>query len=409
MKTSEKTEKKSIQIEQILSQGVAEVIVKKDLEEKLKSGKKLRIKFGIDPSAKDLHLGHMVVFKKLKEFQDLGHQIVLLYGNFTAQIGDPTGKSEARKVKTQTEVENNAQTYLEQAKKVLDISKVEIVWNADWLGKLNFADVMQLASNFTVAQMLERDMFQVRMKNNLPISVHEFLYPLMQGYDSVAIKADLELGGTEQTFNLLAGRVLQKAYGQTPQNILTVPLLIGLDGSKKMGKSENNYIAVHDTPKDMFGKLMSIPDQLIIHYYELCTFKNKSEIAEISKKLETGTNPRDIKMDLASEIITQYHSQKLALQSKNEFIEIFSKGGLPDEIECIKVKSENQNILELLFENKLISSKGEGRRLIEGGGIKVNQEKVLSSDQIINLQAEKLIQIGKRKFVKFINHERAKS
>jgi tyrosyl-tRNA synthetase len=400
-KTQNETENNLIQ--QLLTKGASEVIVKKDLEEKLKSGKKLRIKFGIDPSGHDLHLGHMVVIKKLKEFQDLGHQIVLLYGNFTAQIGDPTGKNETRKVKTQQEVENNARNYQDQVKKILDMSKVEIVWNADWLGKLNFSDVMTLASHFTVAQMLERDMFQQRIKSNQPISVHEFLYPLMQGYDSVAIKADVELGGTEQTFNLLAGRVLQKAYGQAPQNILTVPLLVGLDGTKKMGKSEDNFIAVNDTPKDMFGKVMSLPDHLIIHYYELCTLRTTEEINEITEKLKNGTNPRDLKMALALDITEQYHDQIKAEQAKQEFIEIFSKGGLPDNIECIKVKHAEQNILELLFENKLVSSKSEARRLIEGGGVKVDQEKVISAEQNISLQQERLVQIGKRKFIKFIH------
>ena len=268
-------------IHQILNRGVVEVQVKADLEKKLLSGKKLNVKLGIDPSGADLHIGHMVVIRKLKEFQELGHKIFLLFGNFTGQIGDPTDKKETRKQKTQEEVEKNAEHYVNQVKKLLDVKKIEVVWNADWLSPMNFADVIKLASNFTVAQMLERDMFQERMKKNIPIGMHEFFYPLMQGYDSVALKADIELGGTDQTFNLLAGRVLQKAYGQMPQDIVTVPILEGLDGKIKMGKTTNNYIGVNEEPKQMYGKVMSIPDALIVRYFELAAFASGEEIEKM--------------------------------------------------------------------------------------------------------------------------------
>jgi len=389
-------------IKNVLTRSVVDVIVKKDLEAKLKSGKQLRVKLGIDPSSKDLHIGHMVVIKKLREFQEMGHQVILLFGNFTAQIGDPTGKGEARKMKTQTEVEENAKTYVDQVKRFLDIDKVEVRWNADWLGKMSFNDVIQLASNFTVAQMLERDMFQERMKNAQPISVHEFMYPLMQGYDSVALKADLELGATEQTFNLLAGRVLQKEYGQVPQNILTTPILVGLDGKKKMGKSEGNFIAIQDPAEQMFGKIMSIPDEAIIQYYELCTNLTMKEIEEVKKSLVGGENPRDIKMDLAEKIATIYHNEASAAQAKAEFIQIFSKKGLPEDIETIRIDKSNENIITLLADHKLVPSRGEAKRLILGGGIKINQVKVENAELIVDFSSEQIIQVGKRKFIKFI-------
>jgi len=272
-----------IDIKTLLDRGTVEVIVRKELEEKLKSGKKLKVKLGIDPTGADLHIGHMVVIKKLREFQKAGHQIQLLFGNFTGQIGDPTDKLSVRKAKTQQELEKNAEKYIEQVSKILDTNNIEIFWNAEWLGKLNFKDVVNLAQIFTVHQMLERDMYQERIKKEQPIYMHEFLYPLMQGYDSVAMQSDLELGGTDQTFNLLAGRTIQKAYGQVPQNVLTVPLLIGTDGTDKMGKSLNNYIGVNESPKDMYGKTMSIPDKLITTYFELCTDLSLEDIEKIKK------------------------------------------------------------------------------------------------------------------------------
>ncbi|MCC7432498.1 tyrosine--tRNA ligase [Candidatus Peregrinibacteria bacterium] len=389
------------QIKEILSRNVAEVVIKKELEAKLLSGKQLRIKLGIDPTGAYLTLGHMVVIRKLREFQIAGHQIVLLFGNFTAQIGDPTGKSATRKPLSVEQITENAKTYLDQVGKVLDLKKTEVVWNADWLGKFKFDDVLKLASNFTVAQMLERDMFQERIKKDQPIGLHEFLYPLMQGYDSVEIRADLELGGTDQLFNMLAARPLQKAANQPEQSVMTMKILVGTDGIKKMGKSDGNFIAVLDEPSEMFGKIMSIPDDIILNYFELCTNISLKELGEIEKRLKSGQNPRDIKIELAKNIVTTYHSEQAATQAAEQFSQVFSQGGVPDDLETIIINNSPKGLIELLLENKLVSSKGEAKRLIDGGGIKVDQKKVQDYNLQLDLTEEKLIQIGKRVFVKF--------
>jgi len=386
----------------LLTRGVVDVIVKEELEQKLKSGKKLKVKLGIDPSGSDLHLGHMVVIKKLREFQEAGHTIQLLFGNFTGQIGDPTDKLNARKPKTKEELEKNANKYLEQAGKILDVKNVDVKWNADWLGKLNFADVVKLAQVFTVHQMLERDMYQERIKHNNPIYMHEFLYPLMQGYDSVALESDLELGGTDQTFNLLAGRTIQKAYGQEPQSVLTVPLLVGTDGSEKMGKSLGNYIGVIDSPKEMFGKTMSIPDSLIVNYFELATNVSLEEIEKIKQSLKESENPRNLKVRLAKEIVTLYHDKKAADDAEKEFIEIFANKGLPEDIETKTLHEKEYGIIDLLAETGLTTSKSEARRLIEGGGVKIDEEKISDIKTVVNISKERLIQAGKRKFLKVI-------
>lgn len=386
----------------LLNRGTVDVIVRAELTAKLESGKKLRVKLGIDPSGADLHIGHMVVIKKLKEFQDAGHHIQLLFGNFTGQIGDPTDKLNARKTKTQKELEKNAEKYLEQVSKILDTKKIEVMWNADWLDKLTFADVVKLAQSFTVHQMLERDMYQERIKQAQPIYMHEFLYPLMQGYDSVAMKSDLELGGTDQTFNLLAGRTIQKAYNQEPQSVLTVPLLIGTDGKDKMGKSLNNYIGVNESPEEMYGKTMSITDELILSYFELATNISIEEMEEIKKAMKEGENPKTLKMRLAREIVTLYHNKEDALKAEKAFTEVFSKKGLPDDIETKKLSKSKWNIIELLAETGLTSSKNEARRLVEGGGVRVDKEKVASIETEIDISKEKLIQAGKRKFLKVI-------
>lgn len=387
-------------IHNLLNRGTVEVQVKPDLEKKLLSGKTLNIKLGIDPTGSDLHIGHMVVIRKLKEFQELGHKIILLFGNFTGQIGDPTDKTETRKGKTQQELEKNAEHYLAQAKKLLDVKKVEVVWNADWLGKMSFSDVIRLASHFTVAQMLERDMFQKRMATNAPISLHEFLYPLMQGYDSVALKADVELGGTDQTFNLLAGRVLQKGYGQTPQDIMTVPILEGTDGHIKMGKSTGNYIGVNEEPGQMFGKVMSIPDQMIIRYFELATSVSGEKLAQMKKAMEGGENPRNLKMELARQIVTEYHDAKAAASAQEEFINIFSNKELPEDIELKLLPHEKMSILELLAVTGLAPSKSEARRLITQGGVKMEGKRIESIEHEVDLKNEQTIQVGKRKFLK---------
>lgn len=387
-------------IQEILNRGTVEVLVKADLEKKLLSGKPLRVKFGIDPSGRDLHIGHMVPIKKLSEFQALGHHIILLFGNFTGQIGDPTGKNEARKIKTQEELEQNAKHYLAQVKTLIDINKIEVVWNADWLRKLNFGDVIQLASNFTVAQMLERDMFQDRIKANAPISVHEFMYPLMQGYDSVALKADVEIGGTDQTFNLLAGRTLQKAYDQRPQDIITVPILEGTDGKMKMGKTTNNYIGVNEEPNMMYGKIMSIPDEMILKYFELATSTPNDEIKEMEKALKEGENPMNLKKKLAREIVTIYHNAQKADAAGLEFTSIFRNKEIPEDIETKTLAEEEMNIVNLLSTTGLATSKSEARRLIEQGGVKIDGEKVGNQETMVSFKKEILIQVGKRKFLK---------
>lgn len=386
----------------LLERSTVDVIVKDELEKKLKSGKELKVKLGIDPSGADLHLGHMVVIKKLREFQQAGHKIFLLFGNFTGQIGDPTDKLNARKPKTQKELEDNAKKYIEQAGKILDTDKVEVVWNADWLGKLNFADVAKLAQSFTVHQMLERDMYQDRIKKNHPIYMHEFLYPLMQGYDSVALESDLELGGTDQLFNLLAGRTIQKDYEQEPQSVLTVPLLVGTDGKDKMGKSLDNYIGIDEAPKDMYGKTMSITDDLIVSYFELTTDLTLEEIATIKKELAEGENPKNLKMRLAREIVALYYDEAAAKQAEKDFQEVFSNKGLPDKIEIKKLKEDKYNIIDLVTETGLSPSTSETRRMIQGGGIKIDGEKIETIEEEIDISKERLLQVGKRKFIKVI-------
>ncbi len=391
-------------IHHILHHNVSEVIDREELEKKLLSGKKLRVKFGIDPTGAFLTLGHAIVLHKLKEFQNAGHDIYLLFGNFTAQIGDPTGKSETRKPLTREQVEKNANTYLEQVGKILDLKKIKTVWNADWFEKFNFQDVLQLAGQFTVAQMLERDMFQERIKKDQPIGLHEFLYPLMQGYDSVELKADLELGGNDQMFNMMAARPLQKAASQTPQAVMTMKILVGTDGVKKMGKSENNFIALHDAPRDMFGKIMSIPDHLMPTYFEMCSHLEDRELAEIQKRLAGSENPRNLKIELATAITSLYHGPQAADQAAMEFNRVFSQGGTPDELQTITLSEKNPPLLDLLIHHQLIPSKGEGKRLMDGGGLKVNQQKISDYNFTLSSHEEYLVQIGKRKFVKFIPH-----
>ncbi len=385
----------------VLNLGTAEVIIKDDLRKKMQSGKVLRIKLGIDPTGFDLHLGHMVVVHKLREFQELGHQIILLFGNFTGQIGDPSGKAETRKMRSQENLETNAQHYLKQVSSILDVSKVEVRWNAEWLAPLSFSDVVKLASNFTVAQMMERDMFQERVKKDTPIYVHEFMYPLMQGYDSVALKADVELGGTDQTFNLLAGRTLQKAYGQEPQNIMTVPILVGTDGAMKMGKTTGNYIGVDEKPEDIFGKTMSIPDSALLTYCELAARMDGEDLAGFAKRLKDGENPRNLKMDLAHAIVELYHGEKVAQAAQENFVTVHQKREVPDEVEEVKIEGAKWNIVDLISELGLAESKSKARQLVEGGAVKWESEKVEDVKMEVELTKEGgLLQVGKRNFRK---------
>jgi len=387
---------------ELISRGVDEILIEEELIKKLKQGRPLRIKAGFDPTAPDLHLGHTVLVNKLKQFQDLGHEVMFLVGDFTAMIGDPTGKSATRPPLTRDEVLENAKTYEHQVFKILDAQKTTVFFNSSWMGEMNASDMIQLAAKHTVARMLERDDFSKRYKGGQSISVHEFLYPLVQGYDSVAMKADVELGGTDQKFNLLVGRQLQEAYGQEPQIAITMPILEGLDGVQKMSKSLNNYIGITDTPDEMFGKVMSVSDELMWRYFELLSFRPMSEINELRKQIEEGANPRDIKFLLAKELIGRFHSADEAEQAQNNFIARFQKGAMPDDMPEVALDAEEDGlgIAALLNAAGLVSSNGEGFRMIKQGAVKIDGEKV--SDKNLRLPSgfEGVVQVGKRKFAR---------
>ncbi len=364
----------------------------------------LRIKLGMDPTRPDLHLGHTVVMRKLKEFQKLGHKIVLLVGGATAMIGDPSGKSETRPALTKEQVEENAKTYFAQMGKVLDVSKAEVVNNADWLHKMSFTELLQLAGKVTVAQMMTRDDFAKRYAEGKPIAIHEFFYPLMQAYDSVAIDADIELGGTDQRFNTLLGRDIQAAYGKKyPQLVMMLPLLEGTDGVVKMSKTYPEHcISLTDSAKDMFGKLMSIPDTLITRYYSLLTDVSQEELVKMDKEIESGSiNPRDIKMRLAHLITEEYHGKDGADKAQEEFINVVSNKGIPEDIESVKIDAE-KSILDLLVELSFVQSKGEAKRLIQGGGVKLDGEKLSDMAYTVKPGMDVVLQAGKRKFAKLI-------
>ena len=369
----------------IILKGVDSIIDEKDLKEKLekaeKEGRQLTVKLGLDPSAPDIHLGHTVVLRKMKQLQDLGHKVVILIGDFTGKIGDPTGKSATRKALTTEQVLENAQTYKEQIFKVLDPEKTEVRFNSEWLGELKFDEVVKLAATITVARMLEREDFKKRYENQQPISVHEFFYPLMQGYDSVALNADIELGGTDQRFNLLMGRSLQREFGQESQVVIMMPLLEGLDGVNKMSKSLGNYIGIDEAASVMYQKAMEIPDELIIKYYNLVTDVHPDEVAKVVERLENGENPRNIKMELAREIVRLYHSEEDVLAAEERFKSVFQKGQIPTDILTVEVSKENLDIAGVLVENKMVPSKSELRRLVNQGGVKVNQEKISNSNR----------------------------
>ena len=377
----------------LIRRGTNEIISEEELVKKLNSGKKLRIKLGVDPTAPDLHLGHSVIINKLKVFQDLGHQIVFLIGDFTARIGDPSGRSATRPMMTEEQIMKNIKTYQDQVFKILDREKTEVVFNSTWLNALGIEGLLKLASKHTVAQMLVRDDFEKRFKADIPISIVEFMYPLLQAYDSVALHADVELGGNDQKFNLLLGRDMQRDAGQEPQVVITMPLLVGTDGVKKMSKSYKNYIALNDKPQDMFGKLMSISDELMMFYYELLTQENLDEIKQM--------HPKEAKMKLGSIIVERYWGKEAAENAKNEFNKIFANKDLPTEIEEYKCDKDKIKLSELLFVSKMVASKNEARRLIEQGGAKVDNEKV-TSDTEIEVKNGMILQAGKRKFKKII-------
>lgn len=388
---------------EILERGVTEILPREELllklEKSIQNKMPLRVKLGLDPTAPDIHLGHTVVLNKLRQFQDLGHEVHLIIGDYTGRVGDPSGKSETRKQLSEEEIMVNARTYQEQIFKVLDKDKTIVSYNSEWLMPLTLHEVLQLAAKYTVARMMERDDFEKRYKEGLPIGVHEFLYPLMQGYDSVALQADVELGGTDQKFNLLVGRHLLREYGLEPQIAIMMPILEGTDGIQKMSKSLGNYIGVNDEPNEMFGKTMSISDALITRYFELLTQIPISEINEMQTRMEKGElNPRDAKMQLAVELISIYHSQHEAVQAMERFKLVFSQGDIPEDIPEIKVKETEIWLPKFFTENKLTPSTSEGRRLIKQGAVKVDGDKFEEED--LRLEDDMVIQIGKRKFVR---------
>lgn len=393
----------------LIKRGTSEIIPEEELvqklEKSLKENKPLNIKLGCDPTRPDLHLGHSVVLRKLAQFQQLGHQAILIIGDFTGMIGDPSGRNSSRPPLSFEEARENGKSYFEQASKILDRVKTKIVHNSEWLGKMTFEDVIKLASKYTIARMLERDDFTKRYKGGIPISMHEILYPLAQAMDSVAIKSDVELGGTDQKFNLLVGRDIQREFGIAPQVILTMPLLVGTDGVEKMSKSLDNYIGINESPKEIYGKTLSIPDDLIYLYYVLTTDATNQELKQFGQELaDKEVNPRNIKRSLARKLVEMYHSSEAALDAEAEFDNIFVKKGLPDEIEEFNVDPsiKELDILDLIVTVGFAPSKGEARRLVSQGGVTVDGEKIADIKEIIKLDGTKILKVGKRKFIKLI-------
>lgn len=387
---------------ELIKRGADEILREEDLVERLKSGRPLRVKAGFDPTAPDLHLGHTVLINKLRQLQDLGHEVMFLIGDFTGMIGDPTGKNVTRKPLTRDEVIENARTYEQQIYKILDPEKTLVMFNSSWMGAMSAADLIQLAAKHTVARMLERDDFNKRYNGGQPIAIHEFIYPLVQGYDSVAMKADVELGGTDQKFNLLVGRQLQEHYGQKPQVVLTMPILEGLDGVQKMSKSLNNYIGIADPTDEMFGKVMSISDELMWRYFELLSFRPWSEIEKLKQQVAEGGNPRDVKFQLAEELITRFHDKAAAQKARESFIARFQKGGIPDEMEERQVSAPGGKlgIATLLKETGLVPSTSEAIRMIKAGAVKIDGERVESHGLEVAAGSAHVYQVGKRRFAR---------
>lgn len=381
--------------------GCTEIISREEMLAKLKLGRPLRIKAGFDPTAKDLHLGHTVLINKLKVFQDLGHEVIFLIGDFTAKIGDPSGRNSTRPPLTDDAIIENTKTYTDQVFKILDRGKTKVVYNSTWLKPMGAEGMIKLAARSTVARMLERDDFAKRFEENQPISIHEFLYPLLQGWDSVELKADVELGGNDQKFNLLMGRQLQRDEGQETQAILMMPLLEGTDGVRKMSKSYDNYIGIQDAPRDIFGKVLSITDELMWRYYELLSFQSLAEIAALKKAVADGlVHPKNAKVDLAKELVARFYNQEAAERAEAEFNEVFAKKGLPDDIGTFEIElpAGGVGILELLSKSGLVKSNSEARRLIEQGGVKIDQEKFTDAKAVFNNAGKYLVQAGKRQF-----------
>ena len=391
---------------ELIGRGTTEILVEGELLEKLKTGRPLRIKAGFDPTAPDLHLGHTVLINKMRQFQELGHEVIFLIGDFTGMIGDPTGKNVTRPPLTETEVKANAKTYANQVFKILDPSRTTVAFNSEWMSSLGAAGLIKIAAKHTVARMLERDDFNKRYTGGQPIAIHEFLYPLIQGYDSVALEADVELGGTDQKFNLLVGRQLQEAYGQSPQIVLTMPLLEGLNGGDKMSKSLDNYVGIDESPESMFGKLMSISDDLMWRYFELLSFRTLDDINALKREIDAGRNPKDAKIELASEIVTRFHDATAAANAAEGFSRRFSKGQLPEEIPevLVTVSPDGMPFANLLKEAGLAASTSESHRLVKQGAVRLDGEKVEDSRQVLNAGAQILIQVGKRRIARVILH-----
>ncbi len=391
----------------LIKRGAFEIIPEDELVQKLEKSYKenspLKIKLGCDPTRPDLHLGHSVVLRKLAQFQDIGHDAILIVGDFTGMIGDPSGRNSSRPPLSFEEARENGKSYFEQASKILHKGKTRIVYNSEWLGKMSFEDVIKLASKYTVARMLERDDFTKRYKGGIPILIHEILYPLAQAMDSVAINSDVELGGTDQKFNLLVGRDIQREFGVSPQVILTMPLLVGTDGVEKMSKSLDNYIGINESPKDIYGKTLSIADELIYSYFELTTNIDNYELVNISQLLtDKSVNPRDLKRKLARTLVAMYHSEEDAIAAENEFDTIFIKKGLPDTIPEIKIEESKLNVLDLIVQVGFAPSKAEARRLIQQGGVTIDGEKISDITQDITFETEKILKVGKRNFIKLL-------
>ncbi len=389
---------------ELIRRGTEEILLEEDLTERLKTGKPLRIKAGFDPTAPDLHLGHTVLLNKMRQFQELGHEVLFLIGDFTGMIGDPSGKSETRPPLTREQVEANAETYRKQVFKVLDRKKTHVMFNSKWMDKLTAADLVKLAATHTVARMLERDDFHKRYTAGHSIAIHEFLYPLLMGYDSVAMHADVELGGTDQKFNLLMGRELQKHFGQKPQTVITLPLLPGLDGIKKMSKSLGNYIGIDESPNEIFGKVMSLSDETMWLYFELISFRSLAEIQRFRAEVADGLNPRDIKFRLAEEIVERFHDHTAAKRAHENFVAQFQKGAIPDELPEIKlsVGKEGMAIANIIKSAGLTASTSEAFRMLEQGAVKLDGERVNERDLMLQAGATVILQVGKRRFAKVI-------
>jgi tyrosyl-tRNA synthetase len=388
----------------LIRRGTEEILLEEDLIARLKTGKPLRVKAGFDPTAPDLHLGHTVLLNKMRQLQDLGHEILFLIGDFTGMIGDPSGKNETRPPLTREQVEENATSYRQQVFKVLDPNKTQVMFNSEWMNKLTPVDLIKLASSYTVARMLERDDFHKRYTTGQSIAIHEFLYPLLQGYDSVAMKADIELGGTDQKFNLLMGRELQKQMGQKPQTVITLPLLLGLDGVKKMSKSLNNYIGIDESPKDMFGKVMSISDDLMWIYFEVISFRSTEEIKSFRQEVENGLNPRDVKFRLAEEIIERFHSKEDAVKAREDFIAQFQQGAIPVDLQEIEIIAGTDGMLiaNVIKSAGLTESTSEALRMLQQGAVKIDGERVSGKELLLKAGTTVVLQVGKRRFAKVI-------